>query len=70
MSFIGRKAPGAAGGEAAAAVGVAEEGAVAGAVDAAGGVCACDVLKARKLVHAMLMNVSLKQGFFIAIKAS
>jgi hypothetical protein len=66
MSFMGRSAPGAAGGVAEAAGGVALAGADAGAAGEGGGVCDCEGLQASKLKHATDMKESLKQGDFNA----
>ena len=68
MSFMGRSAPGAAGGAGAAAVGgeVTLSGVVA---VAAGGVCACEALQANKQINETASDVSLKLSDFIAITA-
>ena len=66
MSFMGRSAPGAAGGVAGAAGGVALAGAVAGATGEGGGVCECEGLQASRLKHATDIKESLKQGDFNA----
>ena len=61
MSFMGRSAPGAAGGEAAAG-GVAFAGALAGAEGVVGVVCECEGIQASRLKHATDIKESLKQG--------
>ena len=66
MSFMGRSAPGAAGGVAGAAGGVALTDAVAGAAGEGGGVCECEGLQASRLKHATDIKESLKQGDFRA----
>jgi hypothetical protein len=66
ISFMGRKAPGAAGGVAEAVGGVALAGADAGAAGAGGAVCACEGLQASRLMHATDMIENLKQGDFNA----
>ena len=66
MSFMGRSAPGAAGGVAGAAGGVALAGAVAGAAGEGVGVCECEGLQASRLKHATDIKESLKQGDFRA----
>ena len=66
MSFMGRSAPGAAGGVAGAPGGVALAGAVAGATGEGGGVCECEGLQASRLKHATDIKESLKQGDFNA----
>ena len=66
MSFMGRKAPGAAGGVAAGAGGDAVAGVDAGGVFEEGTVCDCEGPQASKLMHATDMKVSLKQGDFNA----
>lgn len=66
MSFMGRKAPGAAGGVAAGAGGVAVAGVDAVGVFEEGTVCDCEGPQASKLKHATDMKVSLKQGDFNA----
>ena len=66
MSFMGRKAPGAAGGVAAGAGGVAVAGVDEGGVFEEGTVCDCEGPQASKLMHATDMKVSLKQGDFNA----
>ena len=66
MSFMGRKAPGAAGGVAAGAGGVAVTGVDSGALLGEGAVCDCEGPQASKLMHATDMKVSLKQGDFNA----
>ena len=63
---MGRNAPGAAGGEADAAGGVALAGADAGAAGAGGAVCACEGLQASRLMHATDTKESLKQVDFNA----
>ena len=68
MSFMGRSAPGVAGGVAAAR-GVAFAGALAGAVGEGGVVCECEGLQASRLKHATYIKESLKQGDFNAWKA-
>ena len=69
MSFMGRNAPGAAVGVAAAAGGVAMAGADAGAAGIGGAVCAWEVDQASKQKHATDMKESLKQDDFNAITA-
>ena len=70
MSFMGRSAPGAAGGVAGAAGGVARgvplAGADAGAAGEGGGVCDCEGLQASRLKHATDIKESLKQVDFNA----
>ena len=66
MSFIGRSAPGVAGGEAGAAGGVALAGAVAGAAGEGDGVCECEGIQASRLMHTTDIKESLKQGDFRA----
>ena len=66
MSFMGRSAPGAAGGVAGAAGGVALAGAVTGAAGEGVGVCECEGLQAIRLNHATDIKESLKQGDFRA----
>ena len=66
MSFMGRKAPGAAGGVAAGAGGVAVTGVDAGGVFEEGTVCDCEEPQASKLMQATDMKESLKQGDFSA----
>jgi hypothetical protein len=63
---MGRKAPGAEGGVAAGAGGVAVTGVDAGGVLEEGTVCDCEGPQASKLMHATDMKVSLKQGDFNA----
>ena len=66
MSFMGRSAPGAKGGVATAG-GVALTGADAGEGVARGSVCACEVFKASKVLHATDMKEIFKKGDFIAL---
>ena len=69
MSFMGRNAPGAAGGAEETAGGDALAGADVGEAGTGATVCACEVLKASKLMHATDIKESLKQGDFNAITA-
>ena len=66
MSFMGRKVPGAAGGVAEGAGGVAVTGVDAGGVLEEGTVCDCEGPQASKLMHATTIKESLKQGDFNA----
>jgi len=64
---MGRSAPGAAGGVGEAAGGVALAGADAGEGGAGGSVCACEVFKASKVLHATDMKEIFKKDDFIAL---
>ena len=66
---MGRSAPGAAGGVAEAAGGVALAGADAGADGEGGAVCACEGLQAKRLMHAKDTRERLKQGDFNSLTA-
>jgi len=63
---MGRKAPGAMGGVAAGAGGVAVTGVDAGGLFEEGTVCDCEGPQASKLMHAADIKASLKQGDFNA----
>jgi len=63
---MGRKAPGAAGGVAAGAGGVAVAGVDAGGEFEEGTGCDCEGPQASKLMHATAIKESLKQGDFNA----
>ena len=66
MSFMGRSAPGEAGGVAGAVGGVTLAGAVDDAPGEGGGVCECEGLQAIRVKHAADNKESLKQGDFRA----